>query len=79
MQPTRQKRDFHPSGDDHWTRQPGVKREPWGKLKPTQIDALCARYQAGETPTNLSAFYGIARPTVYRYLRARGLLRTAGA
>lgn len=67
------KRNYHPSGDSHWTRRKGVARERWAKLPPKKIDQLCARYEAGETPTTLALIFRIARPTVYRYLRRRGL------
>jgi len=69
MSDVRLKRNFHPAGDQHWTRQPGVARAPWAKLGEETIAALVIRYQAGETPTELSRRYRIARRTVYRYLR----------
>jgi len=68
------KRNFHPSGDSHWTRQPGVERAPWGKLEEEKIAVLCARYQAGETQSDLARTYRIGRTTVWRYLRRAGLI-----
>ena len=64
----------HPSGSNHWTRQPGVERAPWAKLDPKQITALCADYAAGISPTVLARDYRIGRATVYRYLRTAGLI-----
>ena len=69
------KRNFHPSGDNHWTRQPGVERTPWGKLTPDRIDALCACHRYGVPPGELSRIFHVSRPTVYRYLRRRGLIK----
>lgn len=68
------RRNYHPSGDQHWTRQPGVIRQPWAKLLPEQIELLCARYEAGETQTALAQDFRVGRTTVWRYLRREGLI-----
>ena len=76
MQPTRLKRNFHPSGDLHWTRQPGVVREPWGKLPPAKRAELIERVKAGERADDLAREYRIGRTTAWRYLRREGLVKT---
>lgn len=74
-EPTRLKRNSHPAGNAHWTRQPGVQRAPWGKLKPEKRAELTRRYLAGESQGALASEYRIGRTTVWRYLRKQGLVK----
>lgn len=63
-----------PSGDQHWTRAHPEYRRPWAKLHPEQLDALIARFQQGESQSELARVYRVGRTTVWRYLKARGLI-----
>jgi DNA invertase Pin-like site-specific DNA recombinase len=67
-------RSYHPSGDQHWTRAHPEYRQPWAKLRHRQIEQLCTRFQAGESQSALARAYKIGRTTVWRYLKARGLI-----
>lgn len=68
----------HPSGDRHWTRLHPEYRQPWAKLHPEQIDDLCRRFQDGESQSALARQFRVGRTTVWRYLRARGLIGKQG-
>jgi len=70
----------HPSGDAHWTRRTPerIRRgaaSHAAKLSTDEIDALCAAYlNAADTQTGLARTYAVSRITVWRHLRARGLV-----
>lgn len=68
------------TGDQHWTRrQPDrVRRGTQGnsaKLTDEQVAALCAYYRGGAQQTWLAQKFGISRVTVWRYLKAAGVLQ----
>lgn len=70
----------HPSGDAHWTRRtperiPRGAAAPGAKLNEAQIDELCDLWRAGtHNKTWLGRRFGVTRITVWRHLRARGLI-----
>lgn len=64
-----------PSGNDHWTRQPGVKRRRWKKFRPADRTELIDRFLAGESQSALARDLRIGRTTVWRYLREQGLVK----
>jgi len=64
------KRNYHPSGDRHWTRQPGVVRAHWGKLDPDRQIALYQEFLHNRPcKTWLARKYGVSRTTVWRYIK----------
>jgi transcriptional regulator of acetoin/glycerol metabolism len=73
-QPTRQ------SGDDHWTRRTPDRvargsSAPGAKLTPEQIAALCQEFAANHgAQTRMARKYGVSRVTVWRHLKAAGLI-----
>lgn len=69
----------HPSGPDHWTRRTPekIKRGPdasGAKLRDDDIDLICAFHLAGANHTALGRLMGVHRKTIFRHLRARGIL-----
>lgn len=70
----------HPSGSHHWTRRKPelIKRgpdAPGAKLSAAEIEALCAHYAVYRPrKTWLARRYGVSRITVWRHLRAAGLV-----
>ncbi len=69
------RRNYHPSGDQHWTRARPELLPKWKKLKPDKRAELTRRFLAGEHPEILAQTYRIGRTTVWRYLRAQGLVK----
>lgn len=71
---------YHPSGDEHWTRRaperiPRGVTAPGAKLSAFEIDELCAAFASGSRNRSwLARKYGVSRITVWRHLKARGLL-----
>jgi len=58
---------------------PGAAPRRSRPLKPAEVDALVAGYEAGETTKELAAEYGIHRVTVSSHLRRAGIpLRRSG-
>lgn len=49
------------------------------KLKPSELDELVERYQAGSSVYQLAKHYGIHRITIGKHLRSRGIDTTAPA
>lgn len=70
----------HPSGDLHWTRaQPErIRRGPdhhAAKLSAEQIEAMCEYCRRfGVNQTWLARQLGVSRQTVWRHLKAAGLI-----
>jgi transcriptional regulator of acetoin/glycerol metabolism len=71
---------IHPSGDDHWTRRtPDRLKRGYeshaAKLCAADIEALCAEFRVRQPArTWLAHKYGVSRATVWRHLKAAGLL-----
>jgi DNA invertase Pin-like site-specific DNA recombinase len=72
------RRGTRPSGDAHWTRARPELLPSWKKLKPDQRAELTRRFLAGESESALARDYRIGRTTVWRYLRAQGLVKIKG-
>lgn len=74
MQPTRQ------TGDDHYSRRTPEKIRrgpdaPGAKLRADDIEAMCAEWVRGSMDKAwLGRKYGVSRITVWRHLKARGLV-----
>lgn len=68
------------SGDAHWTRRTPEKIKcgpdaAGAKLSEAQIDDLCDWWQTGmRNKSWLARKFGVTRITVWRHLRARGLI-----
>lgn len=65
-----------PSGDRHWTRARPELLPSWKKLKSEQRAELTRRFLSGENESALARDYRIGRTTVWRYLRAQGLIKS---
>lgn len=70
----------HPSGDRHWTKRDPDRvlrgtKAPGAKLNAHEIAEMCAAFDAGDTNrSRLARIYGVSRITIWRHLKARGLL-----
>lgn len=70
----------HPSGADHWTRRTPEKiaRGPdasGAKLRDDDIDLICAFWRNGmRNKSDIGRRFGVTRITVWRHLKARGLI-----
>lgn len=70
----------HPAGDDHWTRREPdkIKRGPeaqGAKLSPEEIEEIGFRFKNGANQSWLARKYGVNRVTIWRHLKALGLIK----
>lgn len=68
------------SGDQHWTRRRPdlVRRGTQGngaKLGDADVEAICHYYRRGAQQTWLARKFGVSRVTVWRHLKAAGVLQ----
>jgi hypothetical protein len=69
----------HPSGDRHWTRRMPDKvlrgtKAPGARLSREQIEEIGFRFKNGAGQSWLARKYGVGRTTIWRHLKALGLL-----
>lgn len=73
------KEPIRQSGDQHWTRREPDRilcgtRAPGAKLSTFEIEELCSAYDLGTmNKSELARFYGVARITIWRHLKARSV------
>lgn len=70
----------HPSGENHWTRRMPERvvrgtAAAGAKLRDEDIDLICAFWRNGwHNKSAIGWHFGVSRITVWRHLKARGLI-----